>query len=129
VQSIVTTTPTRQTRELIDYLRNRRHGEKYLAAAAESTGAQALLLAGADVLPMGGFSGEVPFPDDDDLARLIAHGDLRYIVVDGPELRGGPDKPAALATDGWVEQHCRAIPPEEYGGGVTGTLYDCKGGA
>jgi hypothetical protein len=37
---------------------------------------------------MGGFSGQVPFPTTDQLAKLVAEGQLRYVLLGARD--GGP---------------------------------------
>ncbi|MDI1460876.1 glycosyltransferase family 39 protein [Catellatospora sp. KI3] len=119
--------PSRQTTALLEYLRSRQPGRTYLFAAP---GLQALpyLVAGASVLPLGGFSGRVPFPTVDRLQRLVATGELRYVLIGASGFgvfnryaaanRGGaPGIGAALAA--WVTAHCTGID-------AAGTrLYDC----
>ena len=73
--------------QLVAWLRAHQPGSTYLLAVQGSSQAGQYILAGASVLPMGGFSGQVPFPTNDQLATLVADGQLRYVLLGG---RGGP---------------------------------------
>ncbi|MEU8080889.1 hypothetical protein AB0B31_36220, partial [Catellatospora citrea] len=116
--------PSENTKALLNYLKSRQPGRTYLFA---TQGLQAIpyLLAGASVLPLGGFSGQVPFPAVNQLEQLITTGELRYVLIggDGPFARfaanrsGGDGNATAVST--WVTVHCTAID-------ANGTqVYDC----
>ncbi|WP_155368044.1 ArnT family glycosyltransferase [Catellatospora vulcania] len=111
----VSDTPGEDTRALLKYLKSSQPGRTYLFAAQ---GLQALpyLRAGASVLPLGGFSGRVPFPTVDRLEQLITAGELRYVLIGGGvpfnrfaagDRGGGEGNATAVAT--WVTAHCVAI--------------------
>ena len=73
------------------------------------------ILDGASVLPMGGFSGAVPFPTVNRLRALVSSGQLRFVI-----LGGGPGGNSAVAD--WVTANCTAT-------AVSGTtVYDCRAG-
>ncbi|MEU8078675.1 hypothetical protein AB0B31_24940, partial [Catellatospora citrea] len=119
--------PSEDTTALLNYLKRSQPGRTYLFAAQ---GLQAIpyLLAGASVLPLGGFSGQVPFPTVDRLEQLITTGELRYVLLGGGgpgafgrfaanNLGGGEGNATAVST--WVTAHCTAID-------ANGTqVYDC----
>jgi len=139
---------------LVNYLKKQRNGEEHAAAVQGSTSAGNFILAGLDVLPMGGFSGSIPFPSSDYLARLVESGKVRYVVLGGG--MGGPGPSGNGSSSGsdlqtWVTERCTAVDSSEYedssqegrgsaqesssaqdrgsGRGGTGsaqTLYDCK---
>lgn len=150
------TEPSAQVRALVAYLRAHHDGEKYLAAVQGASSAGQFLVAGADVLPMGGFTGQVPFPSVDRLSALVAAGELRYVVLGGG---GGGGRAGgwggSTATEPvterqtWVTSHCAAVDASAYQGtsdsgqragdgtaaGATGMgpdrdagqiLYDCR---
>jgi hypothetical protein len=102
-----------QTLQLVSWLRSHQPGSRYLLAVQGSQQAGQYVLAGASVLPMGGFSGSVPFPSADQLASLVASGQLRYVLTGGDMGRG--DNAAAS----WVTGNCTAVTA------ISG-LYDCK---
>ncbi|HKT00030.1 MAG TPA: glycosyltransferase family 39 protein [Rugosimonospora sp.] len=107
--------PTATTLQLIAWLRGHQPGSRYLLATQGSMVAGPYILAGASVLPMGGFSGRVPFPRTDQLAALIATGELRYVLAGGNR-----DGNTVLTT--WVTGHCTPVPAP---GAATADLYDC----
>jgi len=76
-----------QAQQVVAWLRAHQPGSTYLLAVQGSSQAGEYILAGASVLPMDGFSGQVPFPTNDQLATLVADGQLRYVLLGG---RGGP---------------------------------------
>jgi 4-amino-4-deoxy-L-arabinose transferase-like glycosyltransferase len=134
----VGTTPSAQTKALLSYLRSQQHGEKYLVAATGSQEAGPLIMAGASVLPMGGFTGQVPFPTTNQLASLVAKGQLRYVLVGGGRGFGGNGGNNTVQT--WVTSNCQAVDASAYGGGTAsgttgqdfgggGSLYDCRANA
>lgn len=115
--------PSARATALLAYLDSQHHGEKYLVAAQGSMAAGDLLLTGASVLPMGGFGGRAPFPTRDQLAQMVAQGQLRFVLL------GNPDAPSSTnpETIDWVTEHCAVVDANAYGDGqATGeTLYDC----
>ncbi len=79
---------------------------------------------------MGGFNGGDPAPTDAQLATLVSHGKLRYVLLGGG--RGGPGGRGATGSgrDQWVTQHCTVVPSSAYGSSSSGaTLYACGAGA
>jgi 4-amino-4-deoxy-L-arabinose transferase-like glycosyltransferase len=113
-----------QTGALITWLRGQQHGEKYLVAAQGSQQAGSLILAGASVLPMGGFSGAVPFPTVNQLERLVATGQLRFVMLGGGPggPNGGPGGPRQgnSAVVDWVTANCTVTTAASV------QVYDCK---
>ncbi|GHJ43140.1 hypothetical protein Cs7R123_04820 [Catellatospora sp. TT07R-123] len=112
----VSDTPSRDTTALLDYLRGHRPGRTYLFA---TYGLQALpyLVAGASVLPLGGFSGRTPFPTVDRLEQLVTTGQLRYVLIGGGgsgvfgRFAAGRAAGAgnAEAVSAWVTARCTAV--------------------
>ncbi|MFI9646426.1 glycosyltransferase family 39 protein [Streptomyces sp. NPDC052040] len=121
-------TPPRK--RFLAYLEAHRNGTKYLAAVPGWTDASAYVLAAnASMLPMGGFTGHVPYPTVPGLRRLIDSGELRYVALRHSQVPGrhhGSPAPEAAAIAHWVTGHCTEVPPSAYGGG-TGLplLYRC----
>ena len=112
-------TLTSSQRGLLAYLRAHRDGARYLAAVPAWTDASPYILAaGAPVLPMGGFTGQVPFPTVGAFRRLVAAGEVRYVIVH-------PVSPPASAPGrvmAWVAAHCAPVPGRAVGGQP---LYRC----
>jgi 4-amino-4-deoxy-L-arabinose transferase-like glycosyltransferase len=126
------TGPDTAVAAILTYLRAHQSGERYLLAASGAQLAGQFILSGASVLPIGGFSGRVPFPTADGLAGLVASGQLRFVLTDtgGDALRGGPDAAADSELTTWVTAHCTAVDSTAIGaaGEIPGTLYDCRAG-
>ena len=78
------------------------------------------ILAGASVLPMGGFSGRVPFPTTGQLAKLIADGQLRYVLLG--ERGGGPGGEGSTDTITWVKKTCTVVSDSTLS---VSDMYDC----
>ena len=108
-----------QTRQLIAWLQTHQPGSTYLLAVQGSNQAVEYILAGVSVLPMGGFSGQVPFPTTQQLAKLVADGQLRYVLLGG---RGGPDGQGNADTTTWVKDTCTVVTDNTLG---VSNLYDC----
>jgi 4-amino-4-deoxy-L-arabinose transferase-like glycosyltransferase len=136
-----------QTR-ILDYATAHRDGARYLFATDSwSTASPYILATGAQVLPMGGFSGEVPFPTLAQFQHLVATGQLRHVLLSGGgfdifSLLGHapatPRNTAITSISAWVRQHCTTAPiatdsmgPDPAGAAAmgTGVLYQCAPGS
>jgi len=120
---------THGQRKLMSYLEAHRAGARYLFATTDWSVASPYILAtGAEVLPMGGFTDQVPSPSLPALERNIASGRLRYVLLGAPSPMAGPlpaNTVAARAT-ALVSHRCQQVPAGAYGGGVEGQrLYRC----
>src|SRR5205823_15120734 len=79
------TSLSRNQRQLLAYTRAHQGGATYLFATTSWRVASPYILhAGANVLPMGGFTGAVPTPTGAEFHHLVATGRLRYLVLGGP---------------------------------------------
>ncbi len=130
---------------LLDYLEQNTQGMRYLMAVPSSMqGSDYVIATGRPVLYMGGFMGSDQVVTSQDLANLVADGELRYIYWDA---RGGG---VGGQTDisAWVRAQCVAVPNFDTAtvnagapdgtstprsgsgstarGGMFVTLYDCK---
>jgi 4-amino-4-deoxy-L-arabinose transferase-like glycosyltransferase len=121
------TRPSTAATQLVSYLRAHQPGRKYLLAVQGSNEAGPLILAGASVLPIGGFSGQVPSTTPDQLAALVTDGALRYVMAG----RTGGGRGFGMPTDAggnasaittWVTDHCAAITDSAV---PTSGVYDC----
>jgi 4-amino-4-deoxy-L-arabinose transferase-like glycosyltransferase/putative flippase GtrA len=116
--------------QLIAYLQENRGSAKYLLATTGSMSAAPLIIStGEPVLPMGGFMGGDPAPTVAQLAAMIRHGELRFVLLGGP---GGFGPGGVTDRPSWVRANCTAVrPPGDQGtstaglGGWTELLYDC----
>jgi 4-amino-4-deoxy-L-arabinose transferase-like glycosyltransferase len=110
---------------LIEYLQANTEGMRYMMAVGSSNqGAEYVLETGRGVLYMGGFSGQDPVVDADDLQALVDAGELRYILsgggFGGRGGMGGLGGSSDVST--WIEQTCTAVTDLTT---TSGTLYDC----
>jgi 4-amino-4-deoxy-L-arabinose transferase-like glycosyltransferase len=115
-------TPSARDKSLLAYLRDHRHGEKYLLATQAAYPAEPLLRAASEpLLVMGGFTGLTPFPTAAQLSTLVAGHQVRYAMLT-------TQRPTTQATT-WVKTHCARVSPRAYGqrradGSLT--LYNCR---
>jgi 4-amino-4-deoxy-L-arabinose transferase-like glycosyltransferase len=127
-------TLTAQERDLLDYAQQHRDGARYVLTVTNVFSATPYILdAGADVLSVGGFTGQVPFPTLPQFERYVASGQVRYVYLTTFGGRAGPfgqtSQTAASQIEAWVPAHCSEVPASDYGGsstsGSSGTLYEC----
>ncbi|MEV6115182.1 glycosyltransferase family 39 protein [Streptomyces sp. NPDC052109] len=134
---------TSDQRRLLAYTSAHRGSATYVFATTSWSGAAPYILAtGAHVLPLGGFSGRVPFPSTARFRQLVDSGGLKYVVLGGTGRGGGgtSGRSGGATTTAritqWVESSCRHIPAGDYAAtsGTTGrsgaqatgqALYQC----
>jgi 4-amino-4-deoxy-L-arabinose transferase-like glycosyltransferase len=93
---------------LLDYLQAHTQGMKYLMAVPSSMqGADYVLATGRPVLYLGGFMGQDNVLTVDQLAKLVADGELRYIYWGGSGRMGFGSGQSDISS--WVESHGVAI--------------------
>jgi 4-amino-4-deoxy-L-arabinose transferase-like glycosyltransferase len=121
---------------LIDYLVSNRGEARFLAATESAMNATPIIIAtGEPVMAMGGFSGTDPAIDLARVVELVRAGDVRFFLLGGVPLAGGPQNyPISRA----VSATCKAIPSFLWGGppgggagpfGFGPRLFDCQGEA
>ncbi|HEV8559176.1 MAG TPA: glycosyltransferase family 39 protein [Actinophytocola sp.] len=113
--------PNTETTRIATYLTTHANGEKYLAAIPWAPQAGPFIHAGIPVLPVGGFTAQAPTITPTHLDDLVARGELRYALVDGPDAKGmvTRDYPEYAL---WVRRTCTPkaeLTRPHY------TLYDC----
>jgi 4-amino-4-deoxy-L-arabinose transferase-like glycosyltransferase len=117
-------------RALLAYVQSHRGGARYLFATTNWSLASPYILAtGAPVLPMGGFTDQVPSPTLSAFEQSIASGRLHYVLLGSAFPTGGPVKADTVASraGAWVARSCQEVPEQAYGGGVAGQrLYRCS---
>ncbi|MGW5607034.1 ArnT family glycosyltransferase [Streptomyces sp. NPDC003753] len=137
---------TATQREVLDYTTAHQGSAAYVFATTSWNGASPYILAtGAHVLPLGGFSGRVPFPTEAQFRELVDTGKVRYVLLDagrgtGAPFGGGGGTTATARITDWVRSACTPVPASAYGGadsaapGTAGgaaaaqTLYRCTPG-
>ncbi len=116
-------------------------GGRYLAAVFGAQAAARLIIAsdGGSFLPVGGFNGGDPVPTLDAFQRMVADGDVTYVVTSSGDGRGAgtafgagngnaaPTDPTTGSTTSaqirsWVLQNCTAVTDAP-----VSDLYDCAG--
>jgi hypothetical protein len=112
----------RPVARLLHYIEPRTLGQRYLIATGGADEAAALIAAtGRAVLPIGGYSGEMPIPNSSEMSRVIASHQLRFVSI---EPRSNDVRLI------WVLQTCRLIPGYETHSDISprqARLYDCLG--
>lgn len=121
---------TANQRKLLDYTTAHQGSAAFVFATTSWNGASPYILAtGAHVLPLGGFSGRVPFPTEAQFRRLIDSGKLQYVLLGGGRgmgaMFGGGSSGTTATTQitDWVRSACTRVPASAYGG------TDSSGGA
>ncbi|HTJ69871.1 MAG TPA: glycosyltransferase family 39 protein [Actinospica sp.] len=138
---IATGTMTGDQARLWRYVTAHQDGADYPLATVGWTSAQDYILAtGAKVLPIGGFSGQVPQPTLSEFTVLVHEGKLHYVLTSGSGAGMGGSMMTGLGGDtanttstqitSWTEAHCTAVPSTDYGSsGSSGSLYRCDTGS
>ncbi|MER7986242.1 glycosyltransferase family 39 protein [Streptomyces noursei] len=134
-----------QQRALLAYTTAHRGTSRYAFATDSWNGASPYILAtGARVLPLGGFSGQVPFPTEPQFQHLVDTGAVRFVLLGtgrgaGTPFGGGSATTAARIAD-WVRTDCPRVPASAYAGppaptparpgpeATAQTLYQCGPG-
>jgi 4-amino-4-deoxy-L-arabinose transferase-like glycosyltransferase len=97
---------------LLSFLEANTQGMKYLMAVPSSMqGADYVLATGRPILYLGGFGGQDRVVTSDDLARMVADGELRFIYSNGPGggFGGGPGQGGQSDISAWVATSCKAV--------------------
>jgi 4-amino-4-deoxy-L-arabinose transferase-like glycosyltransferase len=116
---------------LLDYVRARDGGQRFVLVTASAATASAYITAGQNVLPLLGFTGESPGPSAAQLTGMVQGHQFRFVfMVDRPHPTGN-----AGVVQNWVHAHCRLIPPHTYHPSGPPSqdpwapkLYDCAAG-
>jgi len=113
-------------KELLRYVRSHRPGRRWALLTVSSDTAAPFILMGLDAGAVGGYSGTDPVLSGAGLARLVARGEARWVVLGGAYSTRGGNR----ATDA-VLRACRQLrysewhSPDPYTGGLV--LFDCAG--
>lgn len=95
---------------LISYLRAHRGRARFLVAANYALVADPIALATRQpVITLGGFTGRDPSPTIAQIKRLIASGQLRFILLDGSYLALPLPTERANPVPRWAELHCSRV--------------------
>lgn len=92
-----------KNQDLVDYLQANTQGVKYLVAVPSSQqGASLVIATGRPVLYMGGFAGQDEVVSVEDLAKMVANGELRYVLYGGE--RGNKQD-----ISNWLKSSCGVV--------------------
>ena len=106
--------------EAISYLQAHQGSATYLLAAVGSqTTSQIIIDTGEPVVTIGGFTGQDPAPTVSRLAKLVADGDLKYVLISDSS-GGGPGGGGSSDITAWVKAHGTVVDEVSVG---SGTLY------
>jgi 4-amino-4-deoxy-L-arabinose transferase-like glycosyltransferase len=116
----------RESRNLVAYAAGHHPGSRWSLLTDSSPTVAPMILLGSPAGALGGYGGSDPVLDGRSLARLIARGQARYVVLGGEYAeRGGNAATAAVLHD------CLQVPHEAWHGPVPGpsvlVLFDCAG--
>lgn len=112
--------------KLVAYAATHRAAGRFSLLTDSAPTAAPMILLGSKAAALGGYGGSDPVLDGRSLARLIARGQARYVVLGGEYAeRGGNAATAAVLRD------CPQVPHEAWHGPVPGpsvlVLFDCAG--
>jgi 4-amino-4-deoxy-L-arabinose transferase-like glycosyltransferase len=114
------------TRALLDYVDARHPGTRWNVLTEASNTSAPMILLGHDAGAMGGYSGNDPAVNGPGLARLVALGQARYVVLGGAYSERGGN-----AGSNAVIESCRVIPATAWQPRPINPnallLYDCAG--
>jgi len=116
----------RVTKALLGYVAPRHPGTRWNVLTEASDTAAPMILLGHEAGAMGGYSGNDPALNGPGLARLVARGEARYVVLGGAYAERGGN-----AASNAVIESCRVIPavawqPRPINPNAL-LLYDCAG--
>ncbi|GAB2688643.1 ArnT family glycosyltransferase [Kitasatospora kifunensis] len=127
------TSLTKAQQQILDYTEAHADGARYLFATTNWSASSPYILAtGKEVLPMGGFTGQVPSPSLPQFQQLVSSGQLRYVLLGSTGGFGGRSGNTGPTTDitNWVRSTCAPVAPGDYGQSVTNAgaqlLYLCS---
>ncbi|MFF4987088.1 ArnT family glycosyltransferase [Streptosporangium saharense] len=103
---VATGTLTDGQRRVLEYVTARRDGARILLATLSATGAAPYIIAtGGDVVAMGGYNATDQAVGIDELKRLVAAGDLRFVQLSGFTGQGADADPRLA----WIEANCSPV--------------------
>ncbi|UBI36115.1 MULTISPECIES: ArnT family glycosyltransferase [Streptomyces] len=109
-----TATLTSSEKKLYAYVKAHQEGADY-PLVTDGWRTPFILATGDRVLPLGGFSGSAPQPTLRGFRGLVQDGDVRFVLLSGPDtvkIAGMGGRPEIRD---WVKGHCAAVPPASYG--------------
>jgi 4-amino-4-deoxy-L-arabinose transferase-like glycosyltransferase len=93
--------------ELLSYLKAHRNGAKFLLVTFGAQSAASFITAtGENVLPVGGFDGQDPTPTLAVFKKLVASGEVRYVLAGSNAGGRNGDTQASSEISTWVSTNC-----------------------
>jgi hypothetical protein len=119
-------TETQVAVNLARYVDTHHPAPRFSVLADASPTAAPLILLGSHAAALGGYGGSDPVLDGPSLAKLIAGGQARYVVLGGAYADRGGNRATAA-----VLHACPQVPATDWHGPVPGprtlVLFDCAG--
>ncbi len=112
-------------RELLKFIDARHPGTRWSVLTEASDTAAPMILLGSDAGAMGGYSGNDPALDGRSLARLVRHGEARYVVLGGGYAERGGNAASTAVLDACTLIPTAAWQPPPVNSNAL-LLYDCK---
>jgi 4-amino-4-deoxy-L-arabinose transferase-like glycosyltransferase len=113
-------------RDVIRYVRSTGTGTRWALFTDSAPTAAPFILLGLDAGALAGYSGTDPAIDGRGLARVVAHGEARYVLLGGEFASRGGNRATAA-----VLRACRLISPRVWHGPAISpfglALFDCAG--
>jgi len=99
--------------QLVQYLTNHYHDERYLLATLSAQQAAPIIIAtGKSVMAIGGFSGADPILTPEKLNQLVQQNQLRFVLVGGGAGFATRASAQQSALVQWVQQHGSLVAPQ-----------------
>ncbi len=93
--------------EMITYLKTNRNGAKFLLVTfGAQTAASYITATGENIMPIGGFDGQDPTPTLVAFKKLVADGEIRYVLVGGNGMGRNGETQASSEISTWVSSNC-----------------------
>ncbi len=129
------TSPYTATLEDAAYDYAAKHGRKLqyvLATDAWRSASPMIMNEASRVLPVGGFTSRAPSSTSAEIARLVHHGSLRFILLTSTGDKNSSRSTTIAALQTWTRSHCFVVPPLAFDidgfptvSGFPDYLYDC----
>ena len=113
------------------WLEQQRNGERWILGKWSSMDAGADIVAGYDVVALGGFSGNDAAASTARVVALVRNGELRFFSAGGGGFGGGGagGGGGGNSLQSVISTTCTAVPASNWGGTGTSSIYDCRGKA
>jgi 4-amino-4-deoxy-L-arabinose transferase-like glycosyltransferase len=98
-----------RSRRLLEFLRAHRQSERYLLAVPNAQQAAPFIVrTGEPIMAMGGYLGRDPILTPKRLERMVAEGELRYVILGGPSIVP-PNSRHERVLAQWIRTHGRRV--------------------